>query len=137
MIDKEKLESHFAELKEQVKGFFTTKNHEESKQFFAKHRAQVLGEIQNMTDLLEEYPEYGAIGFLGKFQFDKCPEIKALTQTASIELLEEARSKKAIKLAESAHDAWEYLLAHQPKSLCVIVSLCVLASKDKTIVKSL
>ena len=136
-MDEPQLKRQFAELGEQVESFFIRKTEDLGKAALSEHRNQILAQIPGMVGLLREYPMYGAIGFLGKFQFTDCPEINALAKTSSAEVLEAIRAKKAVKLAESARPAWDYLLEKDPEAMCAIVALCFLASKKKAITKRL
>ncbi len=136
-MDEIQLKGQFAELGEQVDSFFTRRTEDQGKAALKEHRDQVLAQIPQMDGILREYPMYGAIGFLGKFQFTDCPEVNALAKASSAKALEAIRAKKALKLADSARPAWDHLLEKDPEALCAIVALCFLASKKKAIINRL
>jgi hypothetical protein len=101
-----------------------------------KHCSEVLATVPDMGELLKQEPVYGAIGFLDKFQFVDCPEVNALSKESSADILHAIREKKALRLAESVKPVWDVLLERDPESLCSIVALCFLASKNRKVTQA-
>jgi hypothetical protein len=125
-MKKEDIQRHFEDLMEHVNSFFTRKNKEEGKKDLKKHSQGVLEEIEHMESLLTQYPAYGAIAFLGKFNFEDCPVLKELEEEVSEELLLKIQEKKSVRVAKSAKDAWDYLVSHNLKTACAVLALCYL-----------
>lgn len=122
------------ELKDQIASFFNRKEKEAGKRDFKNHRDNLLEVIKESIHVVKEYPVYGAIAFLGKFRFKSgCPKLKALTKGTSAGLLREIMENKSAQLADSARDAWDHLMAHEPETACVVLTLCYVASSNKTI----
>ena len=134
----EEIQSILDELKEQVGTFFSRKVKKEGLVDFAKHRQEMLEKIPLMDEVIDDYPVYGVIAFLGKFKFDiSCQATRLLVENPTRENLEKLREKKKVKLAESAREGWFYLYEKKPDTLAVIVATCFVASLDDEITNCL
>ena len=133
----EAIKEQFKDMCEHIESFFGVKSEEQSKAQFSQHRVTILSQIPEMGELLKTYPMYGAIAFLGQFQFSNSPEISALTKGTSSEVLKSICEKKAVKITEDVRPAWNHLLESNPEALCDILALCFLASSKKSLTKRL
>lgn len=124
------------ELVEMFKSICGSRTESRALEAFRQHRASVLAEIPAMSKTLHEYPVYGALAFLGTFLFEEAPELEELVVNPDVELLEAIRAKKAVKITgEQELHAWGHLRENQPKTACVILAICFLASKEKKLAK--
>lgn len=137
-MNETKTKEQFQELTQLIDSFFTRKTEGEGKVLFKENRDQLLNSFSSIPlEVLQNFPAYGAMGFLGKFQFEDCPETKALNTQSSASMLEGIRAKKAVKLAESARPAWDFLLKADSEVACAILALCYKAHNNKTITNRL
>jgi hypothetical protein len=128
-----------SELSEQILGFFTRKNFEEGQKALHKHCDQMLKQIPEMLELLKEYPMYGALAFVGQFEFSDCPEVKELTlsNADSPEVLEEIRAKNAIQISQDAYPQWECVFNHNKVIAHTILCLCYFATTQPKLRKAI
>lgn len=127
-MDGESLNNQLQEMVELAESFFSRKNHEEGLAMLERHCKETLESVSGMDPtIVNQFPMYVAVGFIGKFQFAECSEFEMLTKRSSAQLLEEIRVKKALRVAESAHPAWKHLLENHPEALASVVALCFMA----------
>ena len=131
------LKRQLLELVEQVSAFLGRGTSTQAYNSFKEHREALLKQIPEMGELLKTQPVYGAIAFLGKFQFEECPDLLDLEKGSSPEKLANLLGTNAIKVAVSANPAWEFLLKHDKEVLCTILALCFIARKNPTIKRAL
>ncbi len=129
-------ENEVDELVEMFKSICGPRTETRALEAFQQHRASVLAEIPAMSTTLREYPVYGALAFLGVFLFEEAPELNELVVNPDVELLEAIRAKKAVKITgEQELHVWSHLRDNEPKTACVILAICFLASKEKKLAK--
>jgi hypothetical protein len=135
---KSQFEVQVLELVEYVTAFFTgRKTPGEEKKAFLDSISKSLREIPNMMATLDELPHYGAVAFLGSFQFANCAEVEALKKGGDKEKLAAIRAVKGVKIADGARPGWEALTAHSEDLACVILALCYVGESKPQIKKSL
>jgi hypothetical protein len=125
-MTREEIQKHFEDLMDHVASFFTRKNKEEGTKDLKKHSKGVLEEIQHMDDLLKQFPAYGAIAFIGKLQFENSPILRKLEEEVSEELFHQIQKERAVRVAKSAKEAWDYLVSRNLKTACAVLALCYL-----------
>lgn len=136
-INKKQLGEHVQELLEFVEAFFTgRKTEDEERKNFLATIPKTLSEIPGMMATLDVLPHYGAVAFLGSFQFATCPEVSALKNGADKEKLAAIRIAKGVMVANSARPAWDALIAHSEDLACVILALCYVGESKSQIKKA-
>jgi hypothetical protein len=134
-MNKTQLQFQLAELREQVDGFFSVKTEVQGRKALKEHCDQVLAHLPEMIEVLSIYPTIGAMAFLGKFEFSKCPEVDVLAEKTSGEILETIRAGKKVKVEQGASLTWIWLRDEDPEIACKVLAICFLASREEEISK--
>lgn len=117
----------FNEMEEHVLSFFIRKDDTEGKKDLQRSCKDFLKQMQTpqMLGILDTYPVYGAMAFLGQLSFDDCVEVRRLAVESSPEVLEAIRAKRAVKVSEDALPYWQHLCENKSeKIVCTILCLC-------------
>jgi hypothetical protein len=130
----ETLKQQVDELVDYVNGFFSGRTvAAQEKELFDRTRTDTLRDIPRMVETLQQFPHYGAVAFLGKFQFRDCAEVHALKSGGDKAKLKAIRTANAAQLAESARPAWQFLVEHDEDLACTIMALCYVGEQKPQI----
>lgn len=130
--------AHVRELIEYINSFFTgRKTPAEELESFRKTRENSLAKFSEMGDMIEQFPHYVAVAFLGKFQFGDCDHVRSLKKGGDATKLAAIRTAQSVQVAESAREAWQFVLAKSEDKACLILALCYVSEQKSSIKKTL
>ena len=127
MTQQDTLDTLFGEMEEHVLSFFIRKNDTDGKKDLQRSCRDFLSQIKTpqMLDIIDTYPVYGALAFLGQLSFEDCAEVHRLAVSNSPEVLEAIRAKMAVKVSEDALPDWQHFCKHKSEEVvCTILCLC-------------
>ena len=118
-----------AEFDEQVSSLLRRgKTAKEGRQALAEYSSQLLKQAEQTLDLLNEYPVYAGVAFVGKFKFVKRGIIAAFIEQgkkapSADRIIAYLRQEKAVEVAESARATFKLLEEKNVSALWVAVVL--------------
>jgi hypothetical protein len=108
------------EFEELIATFYRRARSKSEAEAALKEQCQgMLAQVPAMLEMLRDYPSYAAMAFYGAFQFKDKRGVGRLAEgnTSGDDCIARLREQKALKVAASAHPAWQFLLANDPTVL--------------------
>jgi hypothetical protein len=127
--------NHLESLHEYIDSHFAgNKTEKEARLAFQTYRDDVLTSVTAMdAEFIKEQPACVAMGFLGKMDFTEGPNLERFIANPNLVTLTALRKNAAVRVAESAREAWKHLVLTDETAACVVLHLCASTRKDRRV----
>jgi hypothetical protein len=127
--------NHLETLNEYIDSHFSgNKTEKEARLAFQTYRDDVLASVPSMdAEFIREQPACVAMGFLGKMDFVEGASLEKFVAMPSLETLAVLRKNAVVRVAESAREAWKYLVVTDENAACLVLGLCASTRKDRRV----
>lgn len=125
--------NHLETLNEYIDSHFTgNKTEREARLAFQGYRDEVLTSIPTMdAEFIKDQPACVAMGFLGKLDFTEGANLDRFIAKPNLETLTVLRKNGVVRVADSAREAWQHLIATDQEAACVVLELCASTRKHR------